>query len=336
MTWSSMKQISFSDAEFAAKRKVTRRERVLSELDAAVPWSAVAAVIEPHYPKGIGAGRPPIGLERMLRMYVAQQVLGLSDEGIEDAIYDSQSVRGFVGIDLAVESAPDATTLLKFRRLLEEAKLTKELFKAINRRLADKGLLLRNGTIVDATLIAAAPSTKNKDKQRDPEMHQSKKGNQWFFGMKAHIGVDAESGLVHSVVGTAGKVADVTQVDQLLHGEEQCVFADAGYTGAEKREAVADKDLGWYIARKRGVITKAKQGGAYRKALEAVERAKASARALVEHPFHVIKNLFRHRKVRYRGIEKNTAQLYTLFGLANLVLSRRKLSPHCGVTASAA
>jgi IS5 family transposase len=190
MTWSSMKQISFSDAEFAAKRTVTRRERVLSELDAAVPWSAVSAVIEPHYPKGVGAGRPPIGLERMLRMYVAQQVLGLSDEGIEDAIYDSQSVRGFVGIDLAVESAPDAT-LLKFRRLLEGAKLTKELFKAINRRLADKGLLLRNGTIVDATLIAAAPSTKNKDKQRDPEMHQSKKGNQWFFGMKAHIGVDA-------------------------------------------------------------------------------------------------------------------------------------------------
>jgi IS5 family transposase len=272
----------------------------------------------------------------MLRMYVAQQVLGLSDEGIEDAIYDSQSVRGFVGIDLAVESAPDATTLLKFRRLLEGVKLTKELFKAINRRLADKGLLLRNGTIVDATLIAAAPSTKNKDKQRDPEMHQSKKGKQWFFGMKAHIGVDAESGLVHSVVGTAGNVADVTQLDQLLHGEERCVFADAGYTGAEKRETVADKELDWYIARKRGVITKAKQGSAYRKALEAVERAKASARALVEHRFHMIKNLFRHPKVRDRGIEKNTAQLYTLFGLANLVLSHRNLSPLRGVTASAA
>ena len=252
----------------------------MSELDAAVPWSAVAAVIEPHYPKGIGAGRPPIGLERMLRMYVAQLVLGLSDESIEDAIYDSQSVHGFVGIDLAVEAAPDATTLLKFRRLLEGAELTKELFKAINQRLADKGLLLCYGTIVDATLIAAAPSTKNKEEQCDSATHQSKKGNQWFLGMKAHIGVDAESGLLHSVVGTAGKVADVTQVDQLLHGEEQCVFADAGYTGAEKREAVADKDLGWYIARKRGVITKAKQGGAYRKALEAVERAKASARAL--------------------------------------------------------
>jgi IS5 family transposase len=331
-----MKQISFSDAEFAAKRKVTRRERLLSELDAAVPWSAIAAVIEPHYPKGTGPGRPPVGLERMLRIYVAQQVLGLSDEGIEDAIYDSQSIRAFVGIDLAIESAPDATTLLKFRRLLEGAKLTKELFKAINQRLADKGLFLRNGTIIDATLIAAAPSTKNKDKQRDPQMHQSKKGNQWYFGMKAHIGVDAGSGLVHSVVGTAGNVADVTQVDQLLHGEEQCVFADAGYTGAEKREEVADKDLEWYIARKRGVIAKAPQGSAYRKAMEAVERAKASARALVEHPFHVIKNLFRHRKVRYRGLEKNTAQLYTLFGLANLVLSRRKLSPHRGIVASAA
>jgi IS5 family transposase len=330
-----MKQVSFSDAEFAAKKKVTRRERVLAELDASVPWDDLNAVIEPHYPRGNGPGRPPIGLPRMLRMYIAQQVLGLSDEGIEDAIYDSQSVRAFVGVDLAVESAPDATTLLKFRRLLEDGKLTKKLFESINRRLADKGLLLRNGTIVDATLIAAAPSTKNRAKERDPAMHQSKKGQQWHFGMKAHIGVDVESGLVHSVVGTSGNVADVTQVDQLLHGEEKSVFGDAGYIGAEKREEVADKTIEWYIARKRGAIKKLAEGSAYRKALEAVERAKASARSLVEHPFHVIKNLFRHRKVRYRGLAKNTAQLYTLFALANLTLARRVLTPFSGIATPA-
>jgi transposase, IS5 family len=330
-----MKQISFSDAEFAGKKKVTRRERVLAELDASVPWSALLAVIKAHYPNGSGPGRPPIGLSRMLRMYIAQQVLGLSDEGIEDAIYDSQSVRAFVGVDLAIESAPDATTLLKFRRLLETEKLTEQMFEAINRRLSDKGLLLRNGTIVDATLIAAPPSTKNRDKQRDPEMHQSKKGQQWYFGMKAHIGVDVESGLVHTVVGTSGNVADVTLVEQLLHGKEQSVFADAGYIGAEKREKVADRKIEWYIARKRGAIKKLPEGSAYRKAMEAVERAKASARALVEHPFHVIKNLFRHRKVRYRGLEKNTAQLYTLFALANLSLARRVLTPFSGIATPA-
>ena len=323
MTWSSMKQISFSDAEFAAKKKVTRREHVLGELDASVPWDALVAVIEPLYPAGGGRGRPPIGLARMLRMYVAQQVLGLSDEGIEDAVYDSQSVRRFVGVDLAVESAPDATTLLKFRRLLEGHKLTKNMFATVNRHLAERGLFLRNGSIVDATLIAAAPSTKNKGKQRDPEMHQSKKGKNYFFGMKAHIGVDAESGLVHSVVGTAGNVADVTQVGELLHGEEAAVFADAGYTGAHKREEVVDRDVTWHIARRRSTITKLATGRAYRAALERVEHLKASIRAKGEHPFHVVKNLFRHRKVRYRGLAKNTAHLFSLFALANLVLARR-------------
>ena len=320
-----MKQISFSDAEFAGKKKVTRRERLLNELDALVPWDDLVSVIEPLYPKEGGRGRPPIGLHRMLRMYVAQQVLGLSDEGIEDTVYDSQSVRAFVGVDLSVESAPDATTLLKFRRLLEREGLTKRLFLTINHYLALQGLTLRNGTIVDATLIAAPPSTKNKEKKRDPEMHQSKKGKQWFFGMKAHIGVDVESGLVHSVVGTPGNVADVTQVEALLHGDEQAVFADAGYTGAPKREGLAEKDLDWQVAAKRGSIKKLKEGSAYRDALERLERAKASVRAKVEHPFHVVKNLFRHRKVRYRGLAKNTAQLFTLFGLANLVLAKRQL-----------
>ncbi|MCG3171195.1 MAG: IS5 family transposase ISBmu2 [Pseudomonadales bacterium] len=323
---SRMKQVSFSDAEFAAKKKVTRRERFLSDLDRLVPWQALAAVIEPHYPKSGERGRPPIGLERMLRMYVAQNALGLSDEGIEDAIYDSGSVRRFVGVDLAAESAPDATTLLKFRRLLETHGLTQRLFDTINAGLESAGCLLRKGTIVDATLIAAAPSTKNRAKARDPEMHQSKKGQQWYFGLKAHIGVDAASGLVHTVVATAGNVADVTQAAELLHGEEEVAFADAGYVGAPRRAELDGKHVEWQIAAKRGTIKKLAQDSAYRVALEALEKAKASMRAKVEHPFHVVKNLFRHRKARYKGLGKNAAQLFTLFGLANLMLARRYLA----------
>ena len=193
-------QRTFSDLEYAAKKKVTRRERFLNELDVIAPWAALCAEIEPYYPRGEGRGRPPIGLERMLRMYLAQHCFGLSDEATEDALYDSQAIRRFVGIDLARESAPDATTLLKFRPLLETHPLTARLFAAINAHLADKGLLLLEGTVVDATLIAAPSSTKHQDGQRDPEMHQAKKGNQWHLGMKAHIGVDAASGRVHTLV----------------------------------------------------------------------------------------------------------------------------------------
>lgn len=321
-----MKQISFSDAEFTAKKKVTRRERFLMDLDRLVPWTALASLIEPYYPRSGERGRPPMGLERMLRMYVAQNALGLSDEGIEDAIYDSGSVRRFVGVDLAAESAPDATTLLKFRRLLETHALTEQLFAVINAGLESAGLLLRKGAIVDATLIAAPPSTKNRAKARDAEMHQSKKGQQWYFGMKAHVGVDADSGLVYTVVTTAGNVADVTQTGQLLHGEEEIVFADAGYTGAQKRDELNDKDIAWQIAARRGSIKRLPEGSAYRVALEALEKAKASMRAKVEHPFHVVKNLFRHRKARYKGLAKNEAQMFTLFGLANLLLARRQLT----------
>ena len=213
-------QKSFSDLEYASKKKLTRRDRFLAEIEKITPWKQLQQAIEPFYPKVVGAGRPPIGLARMLRMYVAQQCFGLSDEGIEDAIYDSQAIRAFVGIDLNRESAPDATTLLKFRHLLEAKGLTKKIFDTINGHLAEKGLMMREGTIVDATLIAAPPSTKNKDGKRDPEMHQSKKGNDWHFGMKAHVGVDAASGLVHTVIGTAGNVSDVTQAGSLLHGDE--------------------------------------------------------------------------------------------------------------------
>jgi IS5 family transposase len=319
-----MKQTSFSDAEFASKKKLTRRERFLAEIEAATPWAALVAALLPYYPKGDGRGRPPMGLERMLRMYIAQQCFGLSDEGIEDAIYDSQSIRGFVGIDLTHESAPDATTLLKFRRLLEKHNLTRRIFDEINVHLASKGLVMREGTIVDATLIAAPPSTKNRDKERDPEMHQSKKGNDWHFGMKAHVGVDMATGLVHSVVGTAGNVGDVTQAHALLHGGEKAVLGDAGYQGVGKRAENADKAIDWHVAMRPSVRKTLKKNPLGR-AREKLEKAKASVRAKVEHCFHVVKCLFKHRKTRYRGLAKNNAQLFTLFGFANLVLARRFL-----------
>jgi IS5 family transposase len=318
-------QKSFSDLEYAAKKKLTRRDRFLAEIDSVTPWGKLHKLVEPFYPKVVGAGRPPIGLARMLRMYVAQQCFGLSDEGIEDAIYDSQAIRAFVGIDLNRESAPDATTLLKFRHLLEAKELTRQIFDTINAHLAEKGLMMREGTIVDATLIAAPPSTKNKDGKRDPEMHQSKKGNDWHFGMKAHIGVDAASGLVHTVVGTAGNVSDVTQAHALLHGDEIAALGDAGYQGVEKRPENIGKAVTWHVAMKRSLRKALPENKAGRQQ-EKLEHLKASVRAKVEHPFHVIKNLFRHRKTRYRGLAKNTAQLFTLFAFANLVLAGRRFT----------
>jgi len=325
-------QTSFAELEYISKKKLTRRERFLAQIEAATPWAQLVAVIEPHYPKG-NRGRPPIGLERMLRMYIAQNCFGLSDEGIEDALYDSQAIRRFVGIDLGREAAPDATTLLKFRRLLEEKNLTAAIFEAINAHLAKRGLLMRQGTIVDATLIAAPSSTKNSTGERDPEMHQTKKGNQWHFGMKAHVGVDADSGLVHTVVGTAANVNDVTQAHHLLHGKETDVFGDAGYQGADKREENQGKQVRWHIAMRPGK-RKALPETPWGVVMDKLEQVKARIRAKGEHAFHVIKNLFHHRKTRYRGLEKNTKQLYTLFGLANLVLARRWLLAPQGPSAS--
>jgi IS5 family transposase len=316
-------QTSFTHAEFAAKKKTTRREKFLSRMEEVIPWKQLLAVIKPHYPKG-QRGRPPVGLERMLRVYFLQQWYGLADEALEDALYDSQALQQFARMDLSAEGVPDATTLLNFRHLLETHDLCKGLFHAINADLTARGLLLREGTLVDATLIAAPPSTKNKEKQRDPEMHQTKKGNQWYFGMKAHIGADRDSKLVHTVVVTAANVADITKTAELLHGAEQQVHADAGYTGVEKRaEIVAlERKIDWQIAGKRGAI-KAMAEGAEKEAIKAVEKAKASVRAFVEHPFHIVKNLFRHRKARYRGLAKNGHQLYTLFGLANVMIGSR-------------
>jgi len=319
-------QTSFSDLEYAAKKKRTRRDRFLGEIQAVTPWSTLVAVIEPHYPKGDGRGRPPMGVERMLRMYIAQQCFGLSDEGIEDAIYDSQAIRSFVGIDLSREAAPDATTLLKFRRLLEKHQLTERIFATINALLAAKGLILREGTVVDATLIAAPSSTKNREGERDPEIHQTKKGNQWHFGMKAHIGVDADTGITHTVVTTAANVADVTQAHALLHGDEKFVIGDAGYQGAAKRAENIDRTVRWEVALRPGQ-RRALPDTPLGRITEQLEQLKARVRAKVEHPFHIIKNRLGLKKVRYRGLAKNTAQLYTLFGLANLLIAKRHLLP---------
>jgi len=320
-----LSQPSFAQAEFAAKKKITRREKFLAEMEQVVPWAVLVALIVPHYPAG-KRGRPPIGIERMLRIYFLQQWYGLADEALEDAIYDSQSMRLFTGIDLSVESVPDATTLLKFRHLLEEHGLAKQIFEAINALLEEHKLLMKEGTIVDATIIAAAPSTKNARKERDPEMHQTRKGKQYYFGMKAHIGVDMDSGLTHTVTATAANVADIAQTHAVLHGQEKVVFADAGYIGVEKREEIVSghPEVDFKVAGKRGKI-KAMAEGALKEATLALEKIKAQVRARVEHPFHVIKNLFRHRKARYRGLNKNLAQLHTLFALANLYLTKKAL-----------
>jgi transposase, IS5 family len=318
-------QMSFAQSEYAGKKKVTRRARFLGEMERVVPWARLCAVIAPHYPEG-RRGRPPIGMERMLRIYFLQQWYSLADEALEDALYDSQAMRTFAGIDLSVEAVPDATTLLNFRHLLEAHDLTRRIFGEVSALLSERKLLMREGTIVDATIIAAPSSTKNARKERDPQMHQTKKGNQWYFGMKAHIGVDAQSGLVHSVSGTAANVADIAQTHALLHGQEKQAYADAGYLGVEKREEIATSspDVEWHVAAKRGKV-KAMAEGLLKELTVRLERVKAQVRARVEHPFHILKNLFRHRKTRYRGLAKNTAQLHSLFALANLFIARRPL-----------
>jgi len=322
-----MRQGSFSQAEYAGKKKQTRRDKFLAEMEQVVPWARLVDRLHPLYPKG-ERGRPPIGLERMLRIYFLQQWYGLADEALEDALYDSQALRGFARIELNRDPVPDATTLLKFRHWLERHELTKVLFDEVGAMLEERSLLMRQGTIpafarTDATIIAAPPSTKNKSKSRDPEMHQTKKGNQWHFGMKAHIGVDVASGVVHTVVGTAANEADINQMAAVLHGRESAVFADAGYNGADKRPEHDERDVSWNIAVKRSIIKALPER--LRDWAQAAETALSRVRAWVEHPFHIVKNLFRHRKLRYRGLAKNTAQLHTLFALANLVIVKKAL-----------
>jgi len=315
-----MSQLSFSDAEYAGKRKKTRREVFLEEMEQVVPWKSLLDVIAPHYPVA-GRGRRPYPLESMLRVHLMQNWFALSDPAMEEALYEIASLRAFAHLSLS-EPIPDETTILNFRHLLEESDLAEDILAAVNKHLARKGLLLKKGSIVDATIIAAPSSTKNAEGERDPEMHQTKKGNQWHFGMKAHIGVDADSGLVHTVTTTAANESDVEQIADLLHGKEEQVWADSGYRGAQAR--VSRENLQWHIAARPSNLARLPDGRR-KKTIQKQEHRKASVRAKVEHPFRVIKRQFGLTKVRFRGLAKNTAHVVTLFALSNLWMVRRQL-----------
>jgi IS5 family transposase len=320
-----MSQMSFGDSEYAGKKKRTRREVFLAEMDKVVPWKALLALIEPAYPKA-GRGRPPYALETMLRIHLMQNWFGFSDPAMEEALYEIAPVRQFAQLSLT-RSIPDETTILNFRHLLEANDLAPKILQCVNGHLCDRGMLLKRGTIVDATIIAAPSSTKNADNERDPEMHQTKKGNQWYFGMKAHIGVDVDSGLVHTVTTTPANESDVAQIAELLHGKEEVVHGDAGYTGAQKR--VKRKRIKWHIAAKRSTVKKIKRAR-LKRATEKLETLKAKVRARVEHPFRVVKRQFGFMKVRFKGLAKNTAQVITLFALSNLWMARKQLMAMTG------
>ncbi len=306
--------------------KKTRKEVFLEEMNQVVPWATLVSLIQPHARGAHQAlgGRPPFPIETMLRIHCLQLWWNLSDPAMEEELHERPLYRRFAGLDGAARM-PDETTILRFRHLLERHQLTPQLLAAINAGLAQQGLMLKTGTVVDATIIAAPSSTKNQDGERDPEMHQTKKGQQWHFGMKAHIGVDAESGLVHTVIGTAANVNDVTQAAALLHGQEDVVFADAGYRGVGKREETRDLKVAWHIAMRPGQRRALDLTRAVDRLLDKVEQLKASARAKVEHPFRVVKQQFGYAKVRYRGLAKNTARLTMLFALSNLWMVRRQL-----------
>lgn len=320
-----MSQISFSDAEYAGKRKKTRREVFLEEMEQVVPWKALLKVLEPFYPV-TGRGRRPYPLETMLRVHLMQNWFALSDPAMEEALYEIASLRAFAGLNLR-EAIPDETTILNFRHLLEEYDLAEDILKQVNAHLTRKGLMLKRGSIVDATIIAAPSSTKNAEGKRDPEMHQTKKGEQWHFGMKAHIAVDVDSGLVHTVTTTPANESDVEQIDDLLHGKEEVVYADSGYRGAANR--VDREDVQWHIAARPSDIAKMPEGRAKQR-VRKQERCKASVRAKVEHPFRVIKRQFGLVKVRFRGLDKNTGHLLTLFALSKLWMARKKLMTMMG------
>ena len=313
-----MKQASFAGLAFDAKKKTTKRDKFLAEMDKVVPWSRLQALIEPFYPKA-GNGRPPLPLAMMLRVYCLQQWYGLSDPGMEEALYDMESMRRFAGIELNDEAVPDETSILNFRRLLETHELTAKIFAEVVAYLEEHKLLLRQGTIVDATIIAAPPSTRNVERKRDPEMSATRKGNNWHFGMKAHIGVDAKRGLVHTVVVTTASEADINIMDELLHGDEQVVYGDKGYAGEERRQTLRENEVRW------GVLEKAARGRSLTEQQEARNKRLSSIRAKVEHPFRVVKRQFNYMKVRYRGIAKNAAHVFSLFALSNLYMARRRI-----------
>ncbi len=328
------KQPALPCLRHAMKKKQTRREKFLAEMDAVVPWARLLTLIAPHYPKvGPKGGRPPMPLETMLRVYFLQQWYALSDPMAEEMLYDSDAMRRFAGIELGDDRIPDETTILNFRHLLEKHQLTEKLFAEVNGHLADHGITLCSGTLVDATIIDAPSSTKNEAKARDPEMSSTKKGNEWYFGMKAHVGVDAQNGIVHSLDTTTAKThplgtlplampcrARDSQVwDELLHGEEKSVWADKGYVSATREAAFSGPDKFW------GVMRKAPKGGALDSIDDDINRIIAKVRARVEHPFRLLKRQFGYIKTRYRGLAKNRAQLFTLFALGNLFLVRRRL-----------
>jgi transposase, IS5 family len=302
--------------------KRTRKREFLAQMERVVPWAALVELVAPYGPEG-KKGRPPFPVEMMLRIHFMQQWFTLSDPAMEEALHDMPLFREFAGLGWD-SRLPDESTILRFRHLLEKYKLADQILAVVNDLLRDKGLMLKAGTVVDATLICAPSSTKNHSGERDPEMHQTKKGNQWYFGMKAHIGVDAESGFVHTVRGTAANVNDVVEANSLLHGQETDVFADAGYQGAHKRPDAKD-DVNWHVAMRPGKRRALDKTKTVDSLIDQLEKLKASVRAKVEHPFRVIKRQFGHVKVRYRGLKKNTAQLRTLFALSNLWMARAKL-----------
>ena len=314
------KQQTFAGLAWENKGKKTRREQFLAEMDAIIPWKQLVRLIEPHYPKA-GNGRPPLGLEKMLRIYFLQIWFNLSDPGAEEAIYDSESMRRFVRIDLGSDKVPDETSILNFRHLLETHELTKEMFALINGVLEGKGLLLRSGTIVDATIIAAPSSTKNATESRDPEMKQTKKGNNWHFGMKVHVGTDRR-GVVHSLAATHAATADITQMNGLLHGQERTVFGDQAYWKEADRQRFRAAGVRYRVNR-RGTAQRPLTD--YQKK---INRSRSRTRARGEHAFRIVKQLWGFTKVRYRGIAKNAARAFTSFALANLYLMRKFIVPH--------
>ena len=312
-----MEQKTFSELEYDNKKRKTRREIFLERMDGLIPWKRLEKRIRRHYPKA-GKGRHPYPLSVMLRIHCVQLFYNLSDPAMEDMLYEIEAVRRFVGVRLS-GPIPDETTILNFRHLLEEHALGKKLFKEINAHLDDQGLILKEGTIVDASIIAAPTSTKNKARERDPEMHQTKKGNEWHFGMKMHIGTDDELGLVHSVTGTSANVHDITESEKLLHGEEERVRGDSGYRGIDKRPEHRDRDTNWQIS-----MTPSKRRLLNPRSVEArQEKSKASIRAKVEHPFRYVKQMFGYSKVRYRGLQKNMERIHLLLGFSNLLIGDR-------------
>jgi len=311
-------QRTFASLAWQSKGKVTRRERFLAEMDAVIPWACLIALIEPHYPKA-GQGRPPLGLEKLLRIYFLQQWFNLSDPGAEEALYDIISMRTFAGIDLGRARVPDETTICKFRHLLEKHRLGEALFAAVNAYLRKSGVKVTTGTIVDATIIAAPSSTKNAEKKRDPEMHQTKKGNQWYFGMKAHIGVDTRTRTIHRIVATAANVHDSKVLGQLMHGKERRLYVDSAYRW--QRDVIRSRSK---YARD-FTNKRAYRNSPLNEADRETNRRKSAVRSYVEHAFGIIKGRFGFQKVRYRGIAKNFNRLNVLAALANLVICKKRL-----------